>query len=328
MPRRSAEYRCTDYKSVFQVGWTIAVYFLLWGIALAAAAGTFAASLVLALVLGMFHVRIFNIQHDCTHHSYFTRAAANDAVGLLLGVLTLTPHFYWTRNHLRHHGTSGDLDRRGFGDIYVHTVREFKNLSRARQIFYLLYRNPFVYLLIGPMYHFMLKMRVPQIAKWRSKDRLSIHFVNAMIAVIFTTVLLCYDDPLKFFILYFISTMVGGAIGLWLFYVQHQFDGAYWRRSSEWRFSDASLQGSSFLKLPRFFEWFFVYINLHHVHHLYPRTPNYFLRSRMKEMPAGMRLNPEITFLESIRAFRLKLWDEDAQKMVDFGAAARQPEPC
>ncbi|MGO8600888.1 fatty acid desaturase [Rhizobium ruizarguesonis] len=318
-------YKCRNRISALQVGWTIALYFMLWWIALALADHMYPVSLVLALALGFCTVRIFNIQHDCTHHSYFTSNAANDYLGLFLGVLTLTPHFYWTVNHLRHHGTSGNLDLRGFGDIHTYTLREFQQLSTARKTFYILYRNPFIYLLIGPIYHFALKMRVPYIARRRSRARFSIHLVNGMLALICLEILLYFPDPKIFFTLYAVNFITSGAIGLGLFYVQHQFEGAYWQRTPDWKFSDASLHGSSYLRLPRFLEWFFVYINIHHVHHLHPKTPNYHLKSRAVDLPV-MSQNVEITLLDSIRSFRLKLWDEDAQKMVGFPVKNRSPQ--
>lgn len=310
-------YRPSALRSLLQVGGTLTFYSSLWIAALVYADRAFWFSFILACMLGLVTVRIFNIQHDCTHHSYFKRKAANDYLGLLLGVFTLTPHVYWTKNHLRHHGTAGDLDRRGFGDIYTHTLQEFEELPLWRKLSYILYRNPAVYLLIGPIYHFGLKMRLPFIAPTGSGERRSIHLTNAMLALLALFIFAFYPRPGDVFLLIFVCFLVGGSVGLWLFYVQHQFEDTYWQRSDAWSFADASLQGSSYLRMPRPMEWFLLSINLHHVHHLYPKTPNYLLRARTADLP-DVPVPGDIGLIDALRTFRLKLWDEEAGKMVGF----------
>lgn len=317
MTNRKGLFRPDNLRSLFQVGWTITFYFALWACALMCTGHLLWLGVIVACMIGITTVRIFNIQHDCTHHSYFTNKSANDYLGLLLSPFTLTPHFYWTKNHLRHHGTAGNLDRRGFGDIYTYTLREFNALPVHQKLSYVLYRNPFVFLFVGPIYHFGLKMRYPGIARRGSSERRSIYFVDTVIVLALAIILTSYPDSKHFFLLYIISFVVSGAIGLGLFYVQHQFEETYWQRSDLWRFADASIQGSSYLRMPRLIEWFLVYINLHHVHHLYPKTPNYWLRARAATL-ADASVPGEIDMLDAWRAFRLKLWDEDGGKMIGF----------
>ena len=298
------------------------VYFALWGIALTLATTMFPAAILLAVVIGVCNVRVFNIQHDCTHRSYFSNGTANDVAGTLLGIVTLTPHFYWSKSHLRHHGMSGNLDHADDGYIVIYTVAEFEKLPRHRKIFYVLYRNPVVYLLLGPIYQYIVMLRIPYIAARGTKARLSIHFENAVLVAIYLVVYFAYPEPMKFLVIHLIGTMVAGTIGLWLFYVQHNFEGAYWRRSDEWTFVDAALRGSSHLRLPGWLEWFFAHINLHHVHHLHPKVPNYHLKDQIEHLPAGMDQASDVRIWDSFAAFGLKLWDEDAGKLVGFRASA------
>jgi omega-6 fatty acid desaturase (delta-12 desaturase) len=310
-------FRSDKFRSIYQVGWTVLVYLGLWAAAIHFAAEWPAISIALAIFIGFFNVRLFNLQHDCSHRSYFRSAKANDYLGWALGITTLTPYAYWRLNHLLHHATSGDLDRRGQGDIMTYTVAEFEAMAGWRRFLYRCYRNPFVFLVIGTIAHFGIKMRIPYIAARGSKERWSIHFVNAAWLGFYATAY-AQGEPLGVLMLVqFIGIMVGGIIGLWLFFVQHQFEHAYWQRSEQWDFWDAASHGSSHLKLPRFFEWFFAYINIHHVHHLDPKIPNYFL-PRQLAASGGAPLRNEMPLKESLTAFKFKLWDETSQTLVGF----------
>ena len=312
--------RSKNYQSATQLIGAIGLYIGLWSVALygPTMAPGWTVLIAVAPIIGAFKVRIFNLQHDCAHRSYFTRPAVNDVVGLLLGIVTLTPHHYWRRNHLLHHATSGNLDQRGYGDIRLYTVNEFQQLPPTRKLIYRLYRNPFVFLAVGSVYYFIIKMRMPFIAPSRTRQRASIHFTNASWMVIYVLVFSFYKDPMYFIVMHGASQFIGGVLGLWLFFVQHQFDDGYWRRSGQWTFKDAAQAGSSYLKLPAFFEWFIAHINLHHVHHLDPRIPNYKLKAALTETATAHPPKEPITFLDSLRVFRLKLWDETSRRMVGF----------
>jgi omega-6 fatty acid desaturase (delta-12 desaturase) len=307
--------RCENYRSALQLAATIGPYLAVWWTALS---GDWPFVLLTVPVLGALKVRIFNLQHDCSHRSYFTTRAANDLVGELLGIVTLTPYHYWRWNHLHHHAASGNLDGRGGGDITLYTVREFLKLASTKKLLYRLYRNPFVFLLVGPIYHFMIRMRSPFIAPPHTKRRASIYFVNTFWVTTYMMVFAFYDDPNWFIGVHVASQFIGGMIGLWLFFVQHQFEDVKWKRSDKWNFHEAAHEGSSYLKLPALIEWFVARINLHHIHHVDVQIPNYKLKDVFTEVGNVYPLKEPLSFSDSLRGFRLKLWDEANQRMVGF----------
>ncbi len=310
------EYRCATLRSTGQIAGTVCIYLWLWFSTLYPDELALPWMLVASITIGLFTVRLFNLQHDCAHRSYFKTRLANDVVGSLLSIATLTPHFYWRMHHLTHHGTSGNLDRRGKGEILLYTVEEFIHLSVWRRMLYRAYRNPLLFLLLGPLFHFVIKMRLPYIAAAGTRERRSIHFVNVIWLAIYAVLFYVYPHPEKIITIHLVSFLLAGAIGLWLFFVQHQFEGTYWRRTDQWNFREASIKGSSYLKLPAPAAWFFAHINLHHVHHLDPKVPNYHLRAKLRNCP--IELSNELSVRESLAAFGFKLWDERAQKMVGF----------
>ena len=274
------------------------------------------AALLLALPTAGLLVRTFIIMHDCAHGSFFASRSVSDAVGFFTGVLTLTPFAQWRRDHALHHASSGDLDRRGHGDVPTLTVREYLARPARARLGYRLVRHPLTLLLGGPI-HLALGQRVRgRSLATRDQQIVSVWLTNVAIAgmlaigvltVGWKSVLFAYVLP------YYLAAMAG----IWLFYVQHQFEDAYWAPHEEWGYVDAALQGSSHLQLPAVLQWFTGSIGLHHVHHVAPRIPNYRLQ-RCHDSNALFASSPVITLRSGMSALRLALWDEERQRLVGF----------
>ncbi len=274
-------------------------------------------TLALAIPAGGFLVRFFMIQHDCGHGSFFRSQRANDLVGRMISVLTLTPYTYWRRLHAEHHATSGNLDKRGVGDVTTLTVREYLALSRWQRFLYRLYRHPLVLFGIGPAYVFIIKHRLPLDLPLR-KIKLwgSVFATNGAIAAVLV-LLAVLIGPINLIKLQVPVTLVGSAIGVWLFFIQHQFDGVHWSRGEEWQPDHAALYGSSYYNLPKILQWLTANIGLHHIHHLCSRVPNYRLQECQDHVPELGRVK-RVTMLESLRCTRLALWDEAEKQMIRF----------
>lgn len=271
--------------------------------------------LLLIFIASLFLVRIFIIFHDCSHNSFFVSRRANTVLGYVSGILTFTPFTYWQHNHLIHHGTYADLDHRGVGDIWTLTAEEYWAASRQMRLAYRLYRNPFVFLGMGPGYSFLITQRF--LHQWEGKnERFSAAVTNLAILVIILAVTLTIG--LRTYLLIQLPIiLIGGAIGVWLFYVQHQFEGVYWSRHENWDPVKAALKGSSYYKLPRVLQWFSGNIGLHPVHHILPRIPNYKLQQSFNASPIMKTVKP-LTIRKSLKSFSLNLWDEKQQKLVSF----------
>ncbi len=275
----------------------------------------------LALANGLFLVRMFIIQHDCGHGSFFGNRHANNWVGRTLGVFTLTPYKVWRRSHSIHHSASGNLDKRGIGDVYTLTVAEFEALPRYKRIAYRIYRHPIFMFCLAPALLFMVQNRVP-LSMMRSWEYwMSAMGTNAMIAVMIGLIL--WFGGLAPLLLIFVPTLLMAAtLGVWLFYVQHQFENAQWDHTEDWDLHDAALMGSSYYVLPAVLRWFSGNIGIHHVHHLYSRIPFYRLTDVLREHSALENLN-RMTIRESLKSAQMHLWDEGSRKLVSF-AQARQ----
>jgi omega-6 fatty acid desaturase (delta-12 desaturase) len=272
---------------------------------------------LLVLPAAGFIIRTFIIMHDCSHGSFLPWPKVNDAVGFVTGVLTLTPYAQWRREHALHHASSGDLDRRGNGDVTTITVREYLALNRWGRFRYRLFRNPAVLLGLGPL-HMMILQR------WRTPGKATgpvqlwnVWMTNAAIAGLIATLVIAAGAQ-SLLVIYLPAYYLATMAGVWLFYVQHQFEDAYWESHEKWDYATAAVQGSSYLRLPRVLQWFTGSIGLHHVHHLGPRIPNYMLQRAHDENPI-FHAAPVMTIRKGVRALRLSLYDEQRRQMVGFG---------
>jgi omega-6 fatty acid desaturase (delta-12 desaturase) len=279
----------------------------------------YAITLLLAIPAAGFAVRLFIISHDCGHQSFFKTKRMNTIWGSVTSFLVWTPYTYWKNEHARHHASSGNLDRRGIGDIWTMTASEYKSKRWPIRMAYRLYRNPVVLFGLGPVFLFTVGYRFW--APWCGKaERLSVLRTNLLLALML--LLSHYTIGLKAFFLVIIPpTALAASMGVWLFYVQHQFEDVYWARSDSWDFFHQAIAGSSYYRLPRLFQWFSANIGFHHVHHLSPRIPNYFLARCHLENPVFHKAR-ELTLRSSLKLLRFRIWCERRRKMVGFGAVA------
>jgi omega-6 fatty acid desaturase (delta-12 desaturase) len=267
-------------------------------------------------------VRLFIIQHDCGHGSFFASRCANDLLGRTLGVLTLTPYAFWRRSHAIHHASSGKLDRRGAGDITMLTVREYQTLSLIWRLLYRAYRHPAVLFGLGPFYMFIIRNRIPTGNPFkRNKAWGSILGTNAAIAAIAVLMMLTVGGR-AFLLAYFPVILLAASTGMWLFYVQHQFEHTYWANGLDWDFSKAALHGSSFYDLPAVLHWLTGSIGFHHIHHVCSKIPNYRLQECFDQNPEFRNVR-RLTLRASLKCARFALWDEERQLLVSFPAASR-----
>lgn len=275
------------------------------------------ASLLIAIPAAGFLVRLFMIQHDCGHGTFFAGRLANDWVGRVIGVLTLTPYDCWRRSHAIHHATTGNLDRRGIGDLDTLTVREYRALSWLGRLKYRLYRHPLIMFGVGPAYLFLLQQRLP-VGLMRNgwQPWASTMATNLAIAVI-VAVLTWFIGIKAFLLVHLPITLLAGTAGVWLFYVQHQFEHTAWDRNESWNLHQAALHGSSHYELPAVLRWFTANIGIHHVHHLSSRIPYYRLPRVLRDYPE-LRDVGRITLLQSFQCVRLVLWDEAQRRLVSF----------
>ena len=281
---------------------------------------SYALTVALAFPTAGLLIRLFIIQHDCGHGSFFRARWANDAVGSTIGVLMLTPYRYWQKTHAIHHATHGDLGRRDFGDVMTLTVNEYQSLSRAGRFGYRFYRNLFVMLVLGPIYQFGIKHRFPFDAPraWR-REWASVVWTNLALAAVLLVAWQTVGLG-RLLLVYLPVMLIASAAGIWLFYVQHQFEETYWDESERWSFHAAGAVGSSFYDLPRLLHWFTGNIGYHHIHHLASQIPNYRLPRSFRENPDLQKVT-RLTLFQSFRCAGLKLWDEQKRKLVGFREA-------
>jgi len=318
-----ARYRQPDVaRSVWQIVNTSVPLTALWLLMLLFVDRAYGVTLLLAVPTAAFLIRLFIIQHDCGHGAFFKSARASNAIGFVIGVLTLTPYEYWRKIHAMHHATSGNLERRGFGDIDTLTVQEYLRLGRWKRLKYRLYRNPLVLFVVGPPFQFLIKHRFPTIvpSSWR-RERLSIHLTNLALAG--TIAAMALTIGLRRFIMVQLPvTALASALGVWLFYVQHQFRDTYWEHEEHWDYVAAGIRGSSYYALPRVLQWLTGNIGLHHIHHLNSRIPNYRLQRAFDENPELQRVT-HLTLWQSLKCIFFKLWDEEHGRLVGYGYARR-----
>jgi acyl-lipid omega-6 desaturase (Delta-12 desaturase) len=307
--------RPAPWKATWQLLDTLGPYVALWYAIYRSIAVSYWITLPLAVLAAAFLVRIFIIFHDCSHGSFYKSKSANRTIGFITGLLTLTPYYHWRWQHALHHGTSGDLDQRGVGDIWMLTVQEYLDSSRWRRFAYRLARNPVVLFVIAPFYLFVIHHRLPSSAA-PARERRSVLWMN--VAIVGMACAMSSLMGLKAYLVVQlgISTLAGSA-GVWLFYVQHQFEGAYWERRDHWNFTRAAMQGSSFYKLPRVLQWFSGNIGFHHIHHLSPFIPNYHLQQCHEADEFFAQVRP-ITLVTSLRSLAFRLWDERQRKLVGY----------
>jgi len=274
-------------------------------------------TLALAVPAAAFLVRVFIVFHDCCHGSFFSSRRANRLLGYVAGLLTLTPFDKWQHSHAEHHATVGDLDRRGVGDVWMLTLAEYRAATIPKRLFYRLFRNPFVMFGVGPALLFVLSNRVSGRGASR-RERFSVHLTNA--ALVGVLLLAHFTIGLRVLVLAQLpALLLAGAVGVWLFYVQHQFEDVYWERRPAWDPVKAALEGSSYYKLPKVLQWFTGSIGLHHVHHVQPRIPFYNLQPCQDAIPAFQAV-PPLTLRRSISSLRLRLLDETVHRMVGLAA--------
>ncbi len=304
-------------RSMLELVITAVPFVLLWILMWVTLDVSYWLCLLIAVPAAGFLVRLFMIQHDCGHGSFFRHRLTNDWIGRVIGVLTLTPYAFWRHTHALHHASSGNLDRRGIGDIDTLTVREYLSLSRRGRLRYRLYRHPIVMFGIGPAYLFILKHRLPVDGlRGGWQPWLSIMGTNAAIAVLVATMIwLVGVGP--FLLVHLPIALLASSIGVWLFYVQHQFEDTFWVDDKGWNFREAAVRGSSHYDLPAILRWFTANIGVHHVHHLCSRIPYYRLPQVLRDHPQFAAVG-RLTLVKSLWCVRMVLWDERQQRLISF----------
>lgn len=301
--------------SVIQLLNTILPFFILWFLAYQSLSVSFWLSLPFSILAAGFMIRSFIIFHDCTHGSFFKNKKLNNFFGNVTGVITHFAYEKWKKEHAIHHATSGNLDKRGVGDIWVMTVKEYEEASKWERFQYRLYRNPVVLFGFGPLYLFLIANRVNRKAAKR-QERINTHVLTLIIVSIYLLigftlgwhVLLMVQLPIIY---------IAGMAGIWLFYVQHQFEDSYFENESEWDFVKAAVDGSSYYKLPAWLEWMTGSIGYHHVHHLAPRVPNYHLEEAHENTPP-LHQATTITLKTSLESIKFRLYDEENNTFITF----------
>lgn len=302
-------------KSIWQIVNSLVPYIILWYLMYLSLEISYLITLGLSVLAAGFLVRLFIIFHDCGHGSFFRSQRANRIVGTILGSLIFTPYDRWHQTHAKHHATVGNLDKRGEGDVRTLTVEEYKQLPKREKLLYRLYRNPFFLFGLAPFLLFVLAFRYTK-KKMNPREKRSIYIGNIMMITYVTGLVLLLGWK-EFLMIQLPILILATSAGLWLFYVQHQYEGVIWVRNDEWDYAKMALEGSSYLKFPKILQWFSGNIGFHHIHHLSPMIPNYNLEKCQKENRMFDDIEP-VTFISSMRSLKLRLWDEKRGKLVSF----------
>lgn len=305
-------------RSILEILFTIVPFVALWATAWFALSISYVLTLALTLPAAGLLVRLFMIQHDCGHGAFFRNRNANKWVGRVLGVFTLTPYDVWQYKHAQHHATSGLLDKRGIGDVATLTVEEYRARNLWGKLVYRLYRHPIVMFGLGPSYLFVLNHRLPSGMMWKNGYWPWLSTMTTNLGILAVCALMIWLVGLEAFLMVQIPiTLLASSIGVWLFYIQHQFEDTYWESAPKWDHQDAALLGSSYYELPTVLRWFTANIGIHHVHHLMSRIPFYRLHQILKDYPELRNLR-RINFVQSLSTIGLGLWDEHQKRMIRF----------
>lgn len=302
-------------KSIWQIINSLGPCLLIWYLMYYSIEISYWITVGLAFLAAGFLVRIFIIFHDCGHGSFFSSRLANNITGTILGCLTFTPSVKWHNDHAIHHSTVGDLDRRGVGDVWTITVEEYKSFTPGKKLIYRLYRNPVIIFGISSFLLFVVLFRFPKTSMKKS-ELWSVIITNIFFIVYITGLSLLIGFK-TFAMIQLPITYISTSAGVWLFYLQHQYSDVVWTRHEDWDYKTIALKGCSYLKFPRILQWFTGNIGFHHIHHLSPRIPNYKLEKCHKENRMFNQVKP-VTFVPSLRAMRLRLWNEEQNKLISF----------
>jgi len=301
-------------RSSWQLVNSIIPYIVLWSAMIWSLQVSYLLTLIISLPAAGMVVRMFIIFHDCGHGSFFKSSKANHWVGTILGILVFTPYFHWRQAHATHHATAGNLDKRGVGDVWTMTVDEYVESTSWKRFTYRVYRNPLIMFGIGPLIVFLITHRFASKSS-KKRERNSVYLANAALVVIIA--LMSWVIGIKNFVLIQLPVIwIATIVGVWMFYIQHQFEGVYWERAKDWDYVKAGLEGSSFYQLPKVLQWLTGNIGFHHIHHLSPKIPNYLLE-RCHIDNSILQVKP-VKLLSSLKSLTLRLWDEQNRQLISF----------
>lgn len=310
------KYNKPDFrKSIWQIVNSVVPYIVLWVLMILSLKISYLLTLALSLIAAGFMVRIFIIFHDCGHGSFFQSPKANEVVGKICGILSYTPYDKWHSQHSAHHASTVNLDKRGVGDVWTMTVNEYLEATKWKRLLYRTFRNPFILFTFGPLYMILVINRVTK-KGMTTKEKRNVYFTNLVLLAMAVGMSLLIGVK-AYLMIQLPLIYVAHAIGLWLFYIQHQFEDVAWDKGESWDYKTAAIYGSSFLKLPLILQWFTGNIGFHHIHHLSPRIPNYKLAQCQYENELFKDVKP-ITLLATFKALQLSLWDEASRQLVRF----------
>jgi len=312
----------SSWRSSFELAVTAGPFLLLWALAWWAMSYSYWLTLGISVLNAAFLLRLFAIQHDCGHGAFFANRTVSDWLGRVIGILTLTPYDVWRRSHSIHHSSSGNLGRRGIGDVHTLTVAEYGALTPGNRLKYRLYRNPVVLFGLGPGYLFFIQNRIPLGLMGKARYWISAMLTNAAIIAVLGLIVY-FGGWMPILLIFLPTTILAATAGVWLFYVQHQFETAHWEGDANWNLHHAALEGSSHYVMPRVLQWVSANIGIHHVHHLYSRIPFYRLPEVLRDQPELADTN-RMTIRQSLSSARLHLWDEKSRRLLSFSQARAQ----